>query len=254
MSGGLLIVNADDLGGNQLATDRILARYADRQITSATAMVHMVDAERAATLAMDTGLPVGLHLNLTQAYDAPDVPAAVAERQRRVALFLADPRRRRFGFSPRLMRTVQLVISDQLSAFRAIYRMEPTHIDGHNHGHLNPTSLAVLPRGVPVRPAHDPGSRRGLRALPFAVRNRVLAARHPGPERFFPLTAISPELGGSGLHAALQLAQDAAVEIMVHPDRDDTDAVLRSAAWRDAVSGLRVGSYADLPRSRRRWL
>jgi predicted glycoside hydrolase/deacetylase ChbG (UPF0249 family) len=48
---GLLIVNADDLGGNPVATDRIVAGFRARVLTSATAMMHMADSERAAGLA-----------------------------------------------------------------------------------------------------------------------------------------------------------------------------------------------------------
>jgi predicted glycoside hydrolase/deacetylase ChbG (UPF0249 family) len=247
---GLLIVNADDLGGNRLATDRILAGYRAQVLTSATAMMHMADSERAATLGREAGLPTGLHLNLTQPYDDPSVPAAVAARQLRVTEFLADPAARRMRFSPRMVAVIRHVITDQLEAFAGLFGHEPTHLDGHNHAHLNPTALLALPRGIPCRPAYRDRARSGLRLLPLALRNRLLSARHPGPDQFFALEAIHPQLTGDGVDHALDLARRSTVEIMAHPDRDDTDAVLHSSSWAAALAGLRLGTYADLSRRR----
>ena len=86
---GLLIVNADDFGGNPLATDRIVECFAARRITSTSAMVHMKDSARAARLAQNGELAVGLHLNLTQAFDDPETPAGVRERQARAVAYFA---------------------------------------------------------------------------------------------------------------------------------------------------------------------
>lgn len=244
---GLLIVNADDLGGNALATDRIVAAFRAGVITSATAMVHMADSARAAALAADCGLPAGLHLNLTQAYDAATVAPTVVARQRQVIDYMADPRTRRMGFSPWQIRVFRQVVADQLAEFRHLFGVSPTHIDGHNHAHLNPTALLALPPGMAARPAYR-SPRRGLTRIPLTVRDRVLSARHPVPEHFFALEAIHPELGGCGLEQALELAEGSAVEIMVHPDRDRTDAVLHSPAWAASLARARLGSYADLSR------
>lgn len=247
---GLLIVNADDLGGNPLATDRIVAGFGARVLTSATAMMYMADSERAATLAREAGLPTGLHLNFTQAYDDPAVPASAAARQRRVTEFMADPRVRRMTFSPPMVSVIRRVIADQLEAFRRLFGTEPTHLDGHNHAHLNPTALLTLPRGMPCRPGYHDPSRQGLRRLPWALRDRLLSARHPVPDYFFALAGIHPQLGGEGVERALGLAQSSTVEIMAHPDHGDTDALLHSLAWATALAGLRLGTYADLPRRR----
>lgn len=243
---GLLIVNADDLGGNPLATDRILAGFRAQVLTSATAMMHMADSERAATLAREDGLPTGLHLNFTQPYDEPAVPASIATRQRRVTEFMADPTARRIAFSPPMVAVIRNVIADQLEAFRCLFGTEPTHLDGHNHAHLNPSALLALPRGIPCRPAYRDPARRGLRRLPRALRDRLLSARHPVPDHFFALEGIHPELGGEGVERALGLARSSTVEIMAHPDRDATDAVLHSLPWATALAALRPGTYADL--------
>ena len=247
-SSGLLIVNADDLGGNPLATDRILGAFRAGVLTSATAMVHMRDSARAAAMATECGLPTGLHLNLTQAFEDDAVAPDVLARHQRVVDYMSDPTTRRVGFSPRRVSAFRQVVADQLAEFRRLFGAAPTHIDGHNHAHLNPTALLALPRGVAVRPAYRSPGRRGLTRIPLTIRDRVLLARHPAPDHFFALDVLHGDLGGSGLEHALELARMATVEIMVHPDRDPADAVLHARSWAAALADVRLGSYADLTR------
>ena len=244
---GLLIVNADDLGADRVATDRTLACFESGCLSSATAMMFMDDSERAAQLAPAAGLPVGLHLNLTQRFDASGVPLEIARRQAAIVRFFSSERRRRFGFAPHLLAAVRRSIADQLECFRTLYGAEPTHIDGHNHIHLNPTVLACLPRGCATRPAHVDG-RQGPTKLPQRARDRALSRRHLTVARFFPLTSIHPQLGGSGLEAALALADATTVEVMVHPAQDPDFEVLTSSEWTALLGGYRLGSYRDLRR------
>lgn len=88
---GLLVVNADDWGGFREGTDAIEDCFAIGAISSTTAMVHMADSRRAAELALERARPTGLHLNLTQPYDAPTVPAPVRERQSACVRTLQGP-------------------------------------------------------------------------------------------------------------------------------------------------------------------
>ena len=46
-------------------------------------MVYMNDSRRAAELVRASGLPVGLHLNLTQEFEDEAAPSSVRERQAR---------------------------------------------------------------------------------------------------------------------------------------------------------------------------
>ena len=244
---GLLIVNADDLGGNAVATDRIIASFEAGLITSATAMMFMADSARAAGLARQVKLPVGLHLNLTQAYDSPEVSEVIAGHQQRVVRFMANRSRRRLGLAPHLLFSMRRVIADQLREFRALYGSEPTHLDGHNHAHLNPTALLCLPAGRAVRPAFEYGRPVGHVLAPRVLRDSMLARRHPTVDHFFPLPRIHPDLGGTGIERAFGLALSDSVEIMVHPDHDATFDILVGAAWKEMLSGYRLGTYRDLP-------
>jgi chitin disaccharide deacetylase len=70
----MLIVNADDLGRHRGATDSALLCCAKKCVSSVSAMVFMEDSERAAELALDSGIGVGLHLNLSERFSADRVP------------------------------------------------------------------------------------------------------------------------------------------------------------------------------------
>ena len=64
----MLIINADDWGRSVAETDAALRCYKGGRITSVSAMVFMEDSERAAELAKENELDVGLHLNFTDEF------------------------------------------------------------------------------------------------------------------------------------------------------------------------------------------
>ncbi|MDQ3870686.1 MAG: ChbG/HpnK family deacetylase, partial [Chloroflexota bacterium] len=86
---GLLIVTGDDVGHDAEATDRTLECFEAGRITSASAIVHMKDSERASGLLKAAGIRPGLHINLSEAYTDPATPATERARQARLV--------RRFG-------------------------------------------------------------------------------------------------------------------------------------------------------------
>ena len=89
----MIIINADDWGGWASATDAALACHREGRITSVSAMVFMADSERAAAIAQERSIDVGLHLNLTTPFSAPNCPAHLSKRQRELAGRLPRPRR-----------------------------------------------------------------------------------------------------------------------------------------------------------------
>jgi chitin disaccharide deacetylase len=76
---GSLIVNADDWGRNRDTTARMLECALCGALSSVSAMVFMEDSERAAAIARERGIDVGLHVNLTEPFTAPGTPARLAE-------------------------------------------------------------------------------------------------------------------------------------------------------------------------------
>jgi chitin disaccharide deacetylase len=248
---GLLIVNADDWGLSQAATDAALACFRSGAVTSATGMVWMRDSERAAEIARAERLPIGLHLNLIEPYDAPTVPPDVAERQRRICDRMAAERTAALLYDPRWRREFERCIADQLTCFEELYGHVPTHVDGHRHQHLALNAVFARPlRAVPryrrsfsFVKSESPLPKRMLRALLMTT----VRARFTTPDYLFSIRALVPELGGRGLAEKLALARSASVEVMVHPELDDERRVLASDGWRAALEPYTKGSFADLP-------
>jgi predicted glycoside hydrolase/deacetylase ChbG (UPF0249 family) len=246
---GLLIVNADDWGHRREVTDAILRCHRVGAITATTAMVHMEDTERAAALAGEARLPTGLHLNLTRPYTSRGAPSNVRERQARLAEHFA-PRWRRFAYEPQVGRLVADCVRDQLEAFQCTYGIAPDHVDGHHHIQAVPTvffspGLAGVRR---LRPAHTfvRGERRMVNRLAHGALNAMIRRRFDTPHRFISLRDLHPDLGGRGVIVGLADAATTSVEVMVHPGRNDEQAVLLRRDWAMALARYRTGSYEHL--------
>jgi chitin disaccharide deacetylase len=239
----MLIVNADDFGASPRTSDPIIGLFCERIISSASAMVRMRDSARAASLARERSIPVGLHLNLTLPFDDTAVPAATRERQRRLTEILGAESWREDGREKPGSRLLEDVISDQLERFRASFG-EPTHLDGHHHVHVHPAVLEHLPDDLPIRPILSAPARADARA---GARERRLRKRFRCPDLCFAFEHVHPSVGGNGLQA-LEHARRRTLEIMVHPQREPERTALMSADWRAALSTLTLGSYLDFAR------
>ena len=149
----MLIINSDDWGGWREATDCALTCFQSGRITSVSAMVFMEDSARAAQLAIDGGVDVGLHANFTQSFSGDSVPSDLVQAQERVRRFLTGNRYAQVVYHPALRRDFRLVYQTQENEFRRLYRREPSHVDGHRHMHLcsNMLVAGVIPRGQRVR-------------------------------------------------------------------------------------------------------
>lgn len=247
----MLIVNADDLGYDRATSDAICEVFARGAITSASAMVFMEDSERALGLAIAAGLPVGLHLNLMEAYSGSGVGEAErAEQAWTVERFQAGFARR-WAPSRRLMESARGCVRLQLAEFERLRGARPTHVDGHQHGHLSTPVLWELSRSkdVPVRssftfrPGEKPRYNRVLRSL----LNRGIGSRFASTRRFHSIRDLHPALGGRGIEEVVAEARDLEVEVMVHPGLADEYEVLVSEQWGRTIASAPTGSFADLP-------
>jgi predicted glycoside hydrolase/deacetylase ChbG (UPF0249 family) len=249
---GLLIVNADDWGGFRSGTDAIETCFAVGAISSSTAMVHMTDSRRAAEIALERGRPIGLHLNLTQPFDAPDVPRAARDRQRRLCAHFKSLRLRRWAPSadPRVRALVADGIRDQRERFAELYGGEPTHIDSHHHVHVCPDVFLsrALERDGRVRQTISPlpAARPGPRTLARRTKHRLLARRFTTTSHFWMAGEASPADGAIPIAKAVEVACREPVEIMVHPSFDGELEVLQSEAWLEVLAKAPLGSYAAL--------
>jgi predicted glycoside hydrolase/deacetylase ChbG (UPF0249 family) len=243
----LLIVNADDLGWNREATDLTLECFGDGLISSTTVLLHMADSRRAAELALESGIPTGLHLNLTDPLDGLEVPGPVRDRHAAACRLFADGhlRMRSWTYDPRIETVVVDAIRDQLEGFRAAFGRAPTHVDGHNHVQVCPNVVRATPlRGYKLRNAlwAWPSTRTAMGLL-RAARRRLTAFNHLTPRYFFDIAEL--ESGGS-IGERVDRSRSSSVEMMCHPGFGHELRTLTSAAWKDAIADLPVGSYLDL--------
>src|SRR5689334_25065042 len=132
----MLIVNADDLGRDQSTTDAILACYQNARITSTSAMVFMEDSERAAHLALRSGIDVGLHINLSERFTAADISSELRSSHDRICRVLRASKYALLFYRPWLCRHFRLVYEAQHREFFRLYGRAPSHFDGHQHMHL----------------------------------------------------------------------------------------------------------------------
>ncbi|HEY2478693.1 MAG TPA: ChbG/HpnK family deacetylase [Solirubrobacterales bacterium] len=256
-SGGLLIVNADDWGYDEPTTDAILATFQAGRITSTTGMVYMADSDRAAALAAEHGVPVGMHINLTEPFSDPATPPDVRARQQRMIDRLGKTsglppelpgtsNLMRWVYDPRLQREVDRAIADQLRRYEEIYATPPTHFDGHTHVDLCPNVFLSpsIPRGAKLRNTLDrfPVERSAggmLRDLRQAIRSRRFASTR------YLLHITHLRLDPRDLDPRLALARQVPVEVMAHPGFAAERELLMSEEWGAAIAPLRLGSFAD---------
>ena len=149
----MIIINADDFGRSKAETDAAVALVKWGEVTSASGMVFMADSERAAALATDMKIDVGLHLNFSERWDSGRVPRSLAIQQESLITYFNRSQYARVVYNPMLREAFESVYQAQVDEFQRLYRHPPSHIDGHHHLHLCANMLVdtVIPRGLGVR-------------------------------------------------------------------------------------------------------
>lgn len=256
---GLLIVNADDWGHDVEATNAIHRAFDASRITSATGMVYMADSNRAADIANRAQLPIGFHINLTEPFSDPSTPADVRKSQLRLIDKLGGTPRpdeppdmpstaklRRWLYDPRIQADVDLSVSAQLQRFLDLYKLPPTHFDGHNHIDLCPNVFCsgAIPAGVKMRNSlYRYPVERSIPALARTFRQAWRARRFPSTRYIFHIKDL--RLSGP-LDPRLALSDQVPVEVMGHPGFAAENAMLMSLEWGEVLCNRHLGSFADL--------
>lgn len=244
---GLLIINADDWGGWLSATDAARVCFAEGRITSVSAMVFMEDSERAAALAEENGVSVGLHLNFNQTFTGRNCPTQIVAAHQRIQRFLRSNKYAQLLYHPGLRRDLRSVYHAQREEFERLYGSPPTHLDGHQHMHLCSNVILdnLLPQGVKVRRSFSfwPGEKSFLnRAYRGWVDGR-LGARHVVTDYFFSLEQC---LRHERLARVAKLAADFSVELMTHPEKRDEQRFLLGRGFAESFGGVKLADYSQL--------
>jgi predicted glycoside hydrolase/deacetylase ChbG (UPF0249 family) len=139
-----LIVNADDFGRSDSINAGVVEGHEHGIVTSASLMVRWPSAADAARYARSNpALSVGLHFDLGE------------------WLFDGEWRARYEVLGDRGRESVEQELADQLETFTRLLQRAPTHLDSHQHVHLEEPARSALRAagdalGVPVR-ALTPG-------------------------------------------------------------------------------------------------
>lgn len=243
----MLIINADDWGGWESATDAALACFDKGRITSVTAMVFMADSDRAAALAREAGMDVGLHLNFDAPFTGGSCPENVRRRHQPVCRWLRSGKYAQLIYNPFLREHFRHLYGAQVGEFERLYGRHPSHIDGHHHMHLCANMLLgnVIPTFEKVRRSFSfwPGEKSGLNRAYRRWVDRRLSRRHRTTGYFFSLgqclrTHRLPRVAG--------LAKASSVELMTHPEQPEEFAWLMSDHCPALSQPLELRSYAQL--------
>jgi chitin disaccharide deacetylase len=240
---GRLIINADDWGRDEATTDRTFDCTTMRTVSSVSAMVFMADSERAASIARESGIDAGLHLNFTELFSASSCSVSLLDRQGELKKRMGGHSLARTLYYPGLAASFEYVVAAQIDEYRRLYGVDPQRIDGHHHLHLcmNVVLGELLPADIVVRRNFSflPGEKSLLNRLYRRIVDGRLAARHRVVDFLFNLLPLRPE---ARLQRIFALSRNSVVELETHP--------INSEEHRFLTSGEIVDKLGDLPISR----
>lgn len=241
---GALIVNADDWGRDLETTDRIFECFRRKTVSSVSGMVFMYDSVRAAAIAREQEVDVGLHLNLTLPFGAPGVPGRLLEHQQQVATYLLRRRVNQAVFHPGLRNSFKYVVGAQLEEHRRLYGAAPTRLDGHHHMHLCANVLFdfLVPEGIAVR--RNFSFLRGEKGIGNRLYRKFidnwLARRYRLTDFFFSLTPFKPS---ERLQRIFSLSHHFIVELETHPVEEPQYLFLMGNQFPRWVEGLPLAAH-----------
>jgi predicted glycoside hydrolase/deacetylase ChbG (UPF0249 family) len=243
-----LIVNADDFGLTPGVSAGILAAHRHGIVSSTTVLATAtIDAESLSAL-RDSGLGVGLHVNLTLGRPLSGARSLVDGAGR----FVRDPRH---AAARAHAKDVEREVTAQIEKLTSLLRRPPTHLDTHHHvGLLAPVARVVLDAarrlGVPVRSQDE------------WARARAVTAGLRTADHFFGESGPGPYWSLARTVAALRALPLGVSEFMSHPGWcDDALAYSRYGRQREtemvglgtpaaravaASLGIRLCHFGDL--------
>jgi len=215
-----LIVNADDFGLTRGVSAGILAAGRHGIVTSTTLLATAdVGGDLLGEL-LDSGLGIGLHVNLTLGAPLTGRSSLTVAEGR----FVGDARRAAAGADAR---DVEREVGAQIERFEALVGRAPTHLDTHHHvGFYLPVRDVVLAAarrlGVPVR-SQNATARAHARGA--GVRTPDHFFGESGPDAYW---SLARTLG------RLRRLPPGVSEFMTHPGRfDDSLAYSRYGRQRE---------------------
>ena len=242
-----MIITADDYGKNRNATDSIIKCFSSKLITSVSAMAFMEDSARAASLALETGAEVGLHLNFTLPFSGSNVPLKLREHHNRVVSYLTKHKIFQVIYNPLLTNSFNFVFLSQQEEFVRLYSRYPDHYNGHHHMHLcaNVLTSKMIPKGSRVRRTFtfNQGEKNPFNRLYRHFLDICVSRRFISTDCFF---SIAPVQNHDHLRNIFNRAVRKTVEIEVHPENEEEIEFLLSDQYQHLIDSVHRGGFRDL--------
>jgi len=243
----MLIINADDWGRSRTETDAALQCYEKGRITSASAMVFMEDSERAADIAKENQVDVGLHLNFSERFSGSFIDATLEDYHRKTVRFLKGTKYSQLVYNPFLQKAFAYSYEAQTGEFGRLFGKSPSHIDGHHHMHLCANLLfsKLIPVGTPMRRNFSfwPGEKSAFNRAYRRLVDAWLARRYRLADYFFDLTQ---SINDKKLDRVAALARSSNVELMTHPVVASEASYLTRDDFATLLRGVEISTYARM--------
>jgi hypothetical protein len=204
-----LIVNADDFGLTRGVSAGILAAHRHGIVTSTTVLVNGDPDRRQLAEARDSGLGLGLHVNLTLGKPLTRGRSLVGADGR----FVRDPVR---AAAAAEAREIRREVEAQIERFERLVGRRPTHLDSHHHVGLYPPV-----RDVVLDVARAAGV--AVRSQDAAARERARSAGLRTPDHFFGEAGPGAYWSLAQTLARLRALPPGVSEFMAHPGLFDDD-------------------------------
>jgi chitin disaccharide deacetylase len=222
-----VVINADDLGREAQVNRAIIDAFDRELITSASMMANMPGFDEAVELVRARRLEdrIGVHLNLTQGRPLTD-PVRAMPRFCDASGELTPRGPTIWRLSSEERRAIETEFAGQIDRLIA-HGIEPTHLDSHQHFH---TQWPVAPILVDLARRYGIAAVRLSRncgqapSLPKRVYKSVFNARLARSGR-----TLTSHFGAARDVASLTHI-DGPIEIMVHPELDETGSTINSLA------------------------
>jgi predicted glycoside hydrolase/deacetylase ChbG (UPF0249 family) len=243
----MVVITADDYGKNVHATDSILKCFESQRITSASAMVFMEDSERAAILASQTKLEVGLHLNFTMLFNAVNVSPKIVSYQKKVVSYLTRNKLGQVIYNPLLADSFKFLFLSQQEEFMRLYGRQPAFYNGHHHMHLCANMLIgkILPEGECVRRTFTfyKSEKNIFNRFYRYILDSFVIKRFSSTDSFF---SILPLQNQKRLKDILNRSTISDIEIEVHPENSEEIKFLLSDQFNQLINSIHTGTFQQI--------